>query len=385
MTNKTCYLRNGTSFRPASERNLDLHQALPPGNYIIKADPMTGALFFDQVEGFSNPSKLYGPVREQAGRVLTTFWDRPNSTGILLNGEKGSGKTLLARQLSIQGAEQGIPTIIINAPWKGDQFNQLVQSINQPCIILFDEFEKVYDSDDQPHVLTLLDGVFNSKKLFILTCNDKYRIDQHMHNRPGRIYYSLDYVGIEDDFIREYCDDNLRAVHHTDAIVSVSHTFQHFNFDMLKAIVEEMNRYDETPQQVLRLLNVKPQADDYGTFDITYFLNGVKMDNTVVGYITSSLDQNPLSRRQIELYAPTRLKTAPVHETITNPSNSGITAVMVHGGADDEDDGSNRIYLTQEHFHNVDPATGAFTYKYEDYLIVFARRKYKAADYYGAF
>ena len=130
---------------------------------------------------------------------------------------------------------------------------------------------------------------------------------------------------------------------------------------------------------------MKPQADSYGTFDITYFLNGVKMGNDVVGYITSSLDQNPLSRREIELYAPTRLKTAPVHETITDPSNSGITAVMVRDVDDDEDGGSKRIYLTQEHFHNVDPATGAFTYKYEDYLIVFARRKYKAADYYGAF
>ena len=29
----------------------------------------------------------------------------------------------------------------------------------------------------QTHVLTLLDGVFPSRKLFVLTCNDKYRID----------------------------------------------------------------------------------------------------------------------------------------------------------------------------------------------------------------
>lgn len=383
MTNKTCFLRNGTSFRPASERNLDLHHALPPGNYIIKQDPNTGALYFDQVENFSNPAKLYGPVREQAGRVLTTFWDRPNSTGILLNGEKGSGKTLLARQLSIQGAEQGIPTIIINAPWKGDQFNQLVQSINQPCIILFDEFEKVYDSDDQPHVLTLLDGVFNSKKMFILTCNDKYRIDTHMHNRPGRIYYSLDYVGIEDDFIREYCEDNLRAQQHTEAIVSVSHTFQHFNFDMLKAIVEEMNRYDETPQQVLRMLNVKPQADSFGNFDITYYLNGVLMDNSIRGYVTQSIDCNPLSRRQLELYAPARLKPAKNAAPVDALADLALTAIVDND--DDEDDDITRIVITQEHFYNVDPSTGAFTYKYEDYLIVFTRHKYKAADYYSAF
>lgn len=372
------YLRSGSAFKPVSEKNLDLHPTLPPNNFIIKQDPMTNALYFDQVDGFSNPSKLYGPVREQAQRVLNTFWDRPQSTGILLNGEKGSGKTLLARQLSITGAEQGIPTIIINAPWKGDQFNQLIQSVSQPCIIMFDEFEKVYDSDDQVHVLTLLDGVFNSKKLFILTCNDKYRIDQHMHNRPGRIYYSLDYVGLDPDFITEYCEDNLIHQEHTDTIARVATTFNSFNFDMLKAMVEEVNRYNETPQQVLKMLNVKPQADSFGTFDITYILDGEVVAPR--GYMTTEYNQSPLSRDRFDLYVPTCLTP----KKAIPSANADVDDVYIDTSVEDEQ-GITQICLTQENFFRVDPTSGAFVYKRDDLLIIFTRRKFKSAGYYDAF
>ena len=51
-------------------------------------------------------------------------------------------------------AAQDVPTIVINAPWKGDKFNTFIQAIEQPCAILFDEFEKVYDRDDQEKILT---------------------------------------------------------------------------------------------------------------------------------------------------------------------------------------------------------------------------------------
>jgi hypothetical protein len=176
----------------------------------------------------------------------------------MLAGEKGSGKTLLAKNIVVTAAQQhNIPTIVINAPWAGDAFSKFLQEIHQPCIVMFDEFEKVYDREAQQHILTLLDGSFPSQKLFILTTNDKWRIDEHMRNRPGRIFYMLDFDGLAPEFIREYCEDNLKNKTHINQIVTMSGFFNKFNFDMLKAIIEEMNRYDETPQEATRLLNTK--------------------------------------------------------------------------------------------------------------------------------
>jgi hypothetical protein len=208
---------------------------------------------------------------------------RPAATGVMLAGEKGSGKSLLAKNLAIEAAKRlDIPTIVINAPWVGDKFNSFIQSIEQPVVILFDEFEKVYDSDDQEKALTLLDGVFPSKKLFVLTCNDKWRIDQHMRNRPGRLFYMLDYKGLDAAFITEYCMDNLKPAlqKHTEKLCQIASLFSQFNFDMLKATVEEMNRYDEAPEDSLRMLNVKPEFDSGNKFDIKLQLNGEDLKDT---------------------------------------------------------------------------------------------------------
>lgn len=274
----THFLKNGNTYQVASEEAMDIHQILPPGNYTVKQNQVTGAFYLEHIEDFTRPAKVYGDSLKNTDRIIRTFLDRPNSTGVMLTGEKGSGKTLLTKNVAIALKEQGIPTLVINSPLCGDGFNTFVQTIEQPCAILFDEFEKVYNSEQQEAILTLLDGVFPSKKLFLITCNDKYRVDVHMRNRPGRIYYMMDFKGLDIDFIREYCEDNLQNKTHIDKVCNISSLFGQFNFDMLKALVEEMNRYDESPQEALRMLNAKPEFDNGAKYDIEINHNGKVID-----------------------------------------------------------------------------------------------------------
>ena len=261
------FLKNGTSFRVSSKEAMDLHEALPAGNYTVAVD-MMGNFYLEQIDNFEIPSKMYGNTLRHTDRIINSFWDRPQQTGVLLNGEKGSGKTLLAKNISTELAKQGVPTIVINRDWSGDGFFKLLQDIDQPCVVLFDEFEKVYDRDKQEEILTLLDGVFGSKKLYVLTVNDKWRVDSHMRNRPGRIFYLLDFKGLDVNFIREYCEDNLKNQQYIDQICSLTTLFAEFNFDMLKALVEEMNRYGETPTEALEMLNAKPEYDSGARYEI---------------------------------------------------------------------------------------------------------------------
>jgi hypothetical protein len=272
------FIRNGNTFKVADNASIDLHNQLPAGNYIIKQD-MFGAMFLEQIESFAQIPKVYGETVRQSYRIIQTFLSRAGkSTGVMLAGEKGSGKTLLAKTLSIDCAAQGIPTIVINSAWRGDAFNKLIQDIDQPCVILFDEFEKVYDSDEQESILTLLDGVYPSQKLFVLTCNDKWRIDKHMRNRPGRIFYMLEFKGLDQEFIREYCIDNLAADkhHYISKVCNIAQLFSEFNFDMLKALVEEMNRYNESPQDALKMLNAKPEFDNGAEYTPQVWINAVE-------------------------------------------------------------------------------------------------------------
>lgn len=287
------FLKSGNTFKVSTKESMDLHESLPAGNYVIKQD-MFKNFFLESIDNFEIRGKLYGDTIRNSKRILSTFLDRENSTGVMLSGEKGSGKSLLAKKIAVDAASQGIPTIVINAPWSGDAFNSFIQTIDQPCVILFDEFEKVYDRDSQESILTLLDGVFPTKKLFVLTCNDKWRVDSHMRNRPGRIYYMLDFKGLEQDFIIEYCNDNLKNKEHINTICRIASLFDQFNFDMLKAVVEEMNRYNESPQQVLRILNAKPEFSEESRYKIELQVNGI--DIVTERLEISEWRGNPLSQ-----------------------------------------------------------------------------------------
>lgn len=250
------YLKKGHTFWPTPEGAIDLRDHLPVGTYTVRAS--TEGFYLDESNDFRTSGKIYGKTPRHADRILATFHDRPNATGVLLNGEKGSGKTMLAKMISEKAGEQGISTLIVNTSFHGDAFNAFMMSIGEPCVVIFDEFEKVYDDKEQEAILTLMDGVFPTKKLFILTVNDKYKVNSHMRNRPGRVFYMIEYKGLDADFIREYCEDNLKNKAHITQVCRLTLPFNSFNFDMLKALVEEMNRYDETPNQAMEMLNAKP-------------------------------------------------------------------------------------------------------------------------------
>jgi hypothetical protein len=357
------FLRNGNTWRVAAEEAMDLHQKLPVGNYTIKVD-MFENMFLEMVDEFPRPSKLYGDTEKNAKRILSTFMDRSASTGVMLNGEKGSGKTLLAKVLSRNAAEFfGIPTIIINQAWTGDKFNKFLQDIEQPCVVLFDEFEKVYDSDDQEQALTLLDGVFPSKKLFIITCNDKWRVNEHMRNRPGRIYYMLEFKGLDAEFIREYCEDNLKAKEHIERIANISVMFDQFNFDMLKALVEEMNRYGETPAEALKMLNAKPEYASKDIFDVTV---------TVLGIVPSFFEKvwrgNPMTDK-------VHIEYTLSEEHAKQLSDAPRLAVTSNDLDDDFDRENDYTKFTPNDIKRIDNVTGEFTYANDAGVIVTLKRQ----------
>jgi hypothetical protein len=280
------FMKSGNSFRVVDSASVQAYDDLPPATYVVKFDERGGEFYLEMIGDFELPDKIYGKNTNYADRILRTFQHRPGSTGVMLSGIKGAGKTLLAKQVSVQGQAMGIPTVVINRDWHGDDFNSFMQSITTPTIVLFDEFEKIYNWETQRKILTLFDGVFPSRKLFMVTTNSDREISEFMQNRPGRIFYNFEFDTLGQDFIQEYLEDRLADQGQIPGFLKYTSVFSFFNFDMLAAAVEEMNRYGETLTEVLEVLNIRPENKASDTFSLDLEVNGslVRFDANYTGF-----------------------------------------------------------------------------------------------------
>lgn len=271
------YLRKGSEWKVSSDADADYRDALPPGNYIVKVNPF--GFYLEESAPFS-VGRIYGDLGRTADRILRTYIDRDRNTGVLAVGDKGTGKTLLARLVSSRAAaEHAIPTILVNQGFGDDGFRTLIAGIDQRAIILFDEFEKVYE--DQEPLLTLLDGIYQSNKLFLLTANDEYSIDKNLVSRPGRVFYYLKYGPLDRAFVLEYCGEHLADRSMVGMVADVAEVYGNFSFDTLKALVEEMNRYGESPHAALKFLNVRMDRwSQNRRYRVSVSLDGVPVDDS---------------------------------------------------------------------------------------------------------
>jgi len=209
------------------------------------------------------PNKIFGNVKKRAQKVINTYNDRETSTGILLTGIKGGGKTMLSSLICNEMIDKGIPILIITEPYSGDGFNRFIETIGN-CVLFIDEFGKVYknskdeeDNTNQDSLLTLMDGISKQKRLVILTENDEADINEFMLNRPSRLYYHFKYDKLDEKSIKDYCKYKKLSKEVKKEIVSVSRQIMDFSFDILQTIIEEYLRYNDSIESIVEDLNIE--------------------------------------------------------------------------------------------------------------------------------
>lgn len=263
------YFKDGNRIHVAPDNATCILDDLPPSVYTLRFSVMSG-FFLELINEFGVPDHVYGDIVPKVDKIIKTYSAKSGNVGVLLSGEKGSGKTMMLRLASKKCQELGIPTIIITQDFEED-FCKFISDINQRCVVVFDEFEKVFKKDEtQSKLLTLFEGVYSSNKLLILTINDVFHLNDYFLNRPGRIHYHVRFDSLEDAFIVEYCQRNLESKQHTESVINLSKLVPNFNFDMLQAIVFECNLHKETPQQAFGMLNIRHMSsyDEY-SFEVT--------------------------------------------------------------------------------------------------------------------
>ncbi len=222
-------------------------ETLPAGFWTVSRDPL-GNYFLSRGDLTGVPSVLYGETDKRAAHIISTYKRRAEqgkNTGVLLSGTKGSGKTMLAKVVSRKLATEGLPVIMVTQAYSDANFIELMSKIAEKAVVIFDEFDKVYEKkQDQEALLTLLDGTGSGNKLFILTKNSGF-ISEFFINRPSRVFYSFNYDKISLETMLDYLDKNLDNKEHQESFQRLWDVSLELSFDVIQGIVEELNFYED--------------------------------------------------------------------------------------------------------------------------------------------
>lgn len=236
------FVQSGNTFFTARDRG-NVIPVLEGGIYLVKFNPIDGYHLVRQ-DNMHLPEKTYGSNDGRTAKIIHTFLSRDNvNTGVLLSGNKGSGKTLLSKSVCIELAAAGYPVILLEDAFAGTDFNQFMNSIVQRSVVMIDEFEKKYAKEEhQNMLLSLLDGTGVNNKLFLLTSNSE-NVSEFLLSRPSRLFYHWHYGKLSEDVLVGYCEDKLNDKKHVDNMRTLLNVSSDMSFDVLQAVVEELNRY----------------------------------------------------------------------------------------------------------------------------------------------
>lgn len=250
-------------------------QKIAKGIYRYNPATPQGPPFLSAFKDFKMPEKVYGaPLDKLTNKVLNTFKKKQKNVGVLLSGIKGTGKSVQMKHIAMKSQ---MPCIIVDSAVHGSELVEFLNQSPSPCVVLFDEFEKMYRREEEQHtILPLLDGVSQTPHIFVLTINGE--VSEFMMGRPGRIRYNVRYDSLDESLIKEIIEDSLddpakiRDVYRTAALLDG------LNIDSLVSLLEEINLYpEESVSDIVETFNLEdPMSVEY---DFTYFIEGLVCTN----------------------------------------------------------------------------------------------------------
>lgn len=258
-------IQNGQNFVLGNFGSLP--NKLPLGTYTLLFNKDMGQYYLHLIDDIKLPEKIYGDVMSFAKRVCVKYNSKDRNLGVLLVGTKGAGKTITARVIA-----NFLNTSVIIIP-QGYDDTAFISFLTDPslgnCVILIDEFEKLYNEEDADSnkLLSLLDGPYNTHHIFVFTANEFYKINSMMKNRPSRIHFLKEFTGLDEDTVKDIGNDLLDNKDWIEELVEISQKMTECTFDVIMSICSDSNLFKESPKQVVRYMNVLMESSIYDLFE----------------------------------------------------------------------------------------------------------------------
>jgi len=256
------------------------YETLENAVYRVEIDAF-GRFYLTKIsDDFSFDYKLYGLETKLINRVLKTYEATTHGNlGILLNGLKGTGKTVTAKIIANKLKQ---PVILVTNSFDKADVGVFLTSISQNITIFIDEYEKIFGESSR--MLTIMDGAQNStyRRVFILTTNKLY-VDENLIQRPSRIRYLKKFDNLNPEVVSEIVDDLLEHKQFSKECVDFISNLETITVDIVKSVLGEVNIHAERPSEFQNVFNVKKITGKYNVMlkeadgTLTEIAKGVKV------------------------------------------------------------------------------------------------------------
>lgn len=235
--------------------------------YDLLYDRFSETVYLKENGNLSMPTKLYESDEDKKFQniVINAFNTTTKSTtAALLSGVKGTGKSVTAKVIA---SKCNLPIIIVSNRVPGDSLTNFLSKLETPICLLFDEFEKEYDSEE---FLGMLDGVKSTaKKLVLFTANTTNSLSEYLIDRCSRIRYHRKYtMDMNLAYIKEIATDKGIAKDKIESLVAfIMNVFVVTSLDNIMSFIDEVlstNNYNFT--EVIKFMNITTKSVALTTF-----------------------------------------------------------------------------------------------------------------------
>lgn len=233
------------------------YDLIPGKVYILKDDRYSDDLFLEEDKDFEFPEKYYlgDDDKHFINKVINTFNNTCKlTTGTLLSGMKGSGKTLMAKHIAVKS---NLPIVVVDPGVSATDIENFFAKITDDVCVILDEVDKYWTTR---HLLGFLDGVKPTcKKLVLCTCNDEKEIDEYLNDRCSRIRYKKTFSCLTKDavfgILSDMITDKEKAKSATEFIYN---SIKVISYDNIVIFGEEIkNNPDESYESILADMNIE--------------------------------------------------------------------------------------------------------------------------------
>ena len=281
---------------------------LPKGVYKLMKNPMTGAFYVTRIsDSFEFNYKVYATETKFINHVMTTWNNMDENLGLLLDGVKGTGKTITAQQIA--NATE-LPIIIV--PFNYEGLTNFLNNLQQDTVIFIDEYDKIFERYSNS-LLTVMDGVLktSTRLMFLLTSNNDY-LDTNMVMRPSRIRYIKKFGNMSLATIIEVVDDMLIHTQWRKDCIKVISGLHIITMDLVKSIIEEVNVHNMSPYEFKSFMNIE-KPNEEKRYNIFMF---DKENNKRLISNDCKLYDDPLPNAEFNLGNAVTVKSESFHGTL---------------------------------------------------------------------